>query len=208
MDLNIYSNLCYSHGWFIIFTHLVMHLKTSIIFYLKCSLQLLSSFLNVNYKVPEYKYKYPRVLSQLHSGPERLISTSAGRSCRKLPGDSRTSFRFGRLSSPRTAPQHHTEGGGTTTHDFYSKTHVLGLIQVIQLLLVHTVGTWPNFFSHAGSRLACSFSRTSWRAPSCQEIKVQNENDETSSCPRDADRRNRRTIWEEIILNASVRRCF
>lgn len=38
-------------------------------------------------------------------------------------------------------------------------------------IYICTVGTWPNFFSHIGSRLACSFSRTSWRAPSCEETK-------------------------------------
>lgn len=113
-----------------------------------------------------------RTKQQLHSDPARLISTSAGKSCRKLPGDSRTSSRSERLSSRRTAPRRHTEGEATD-RSFLLPIHASINTACIRMYEIYicTVGTWPNFFSHIGSRLACSFSRTSWRAPSCEETK-------------------------------------
>lgn len=70
-----------------------------------------------NYKGIEWQFVLS--VSVLHSDPARLISTSAGKSCRKLPGDSRTSCRSERLSSRRTAPRHHTEGEATTAEVWF-----------------------------------------------------------------------------------------
>lgn len=139
-----------------------------------------------------------------------LTSTWAGRSCRRLPGDSRTSSQCVSLSSPHTAPQHHTAHSSTHTHSPRKHTNphqspalstlivdndtVMGPCFVTHNITYYmnditvtiitfngtyyyltlyksnewlfTMGTCPNFFSQGGILLVCSFSRTSWRAPS------------------------------------------